>query len=176
MTSGELLCAHLQKVLPEYMVPSAFVMLDRLPLTASGKLDRKALPPPESAARVIRPYDAPRGEVEESIAGIWKQLLRVERPGREDNFFNLGGHSLLATKLKVRIRSAFTVDLPISMVFESPTIRGLASRVEEIRRKNLAGRLLQGGNELDELIESIGAMSDSKVEELMRTLTTGAGS
>ncbi|MBM0108954.1 non-ribosomal peptide synthetase, partial [Steroidobacter sp. S1-65] len=92
--SVEELRAHLKAVLPEYMVPSAFVVLSSLPLTPNGKLDRRALPAPELDAYVSREYEAPQGEVEEVLAGIWQELLHVERVGRQDNFFELGGHSL----------------------------------------------------------------------------------
>ncbi|MGH8297377.1 MAG: non-ribosomal peptide synthetase, partial [Steroidobacteraceae bacterium] len=86
---------RLQAVLPEYMVPSVFVVLEKLPLTPSGKLDRRSLPAPELSAYVSHGYEPPRGEVEEVLAGIWQELLHLERVGRNDNFFELGGHSLL---------------------------------------------------------------------------------
>ena len=86
------------------MVPSAFVVLERLPLTPNGKLDRRALPAPELDAYASRQYEAPQGEVEEILAGIWQELLRVERVGRQDNFFELGGHSLLIVQMMERLR------------------------------------------------------------------------
>ncbi|RJT17081.1 hypothetical protein D3227_40690, partial [Mesorhizobium waimense] len=91
--------AHLSRLLPDYMVPSAFVRLDALPLTPNGKLDRKALPSPADDAYARRAYQAPRGAVETALAGIWQELLGVERVGRHDHFFELGGHSLMAVQL-----------------------------------------------------------------------------
>ncbi|HYR07263.1 MAG TPA: condensation domain-containing protein, partial [Longimicrobium sp.] len=128
--------AHMRQSLPEYMVPSAFVTLDALPLTANGKLDRKALPAPEYAADADR-YVAPRTPVEEVLAGIWEELLRLERVGMEESFFELGGHSLLATRVISRVRQVFAVELPLRALFEGPTVAELAVRVEEMRRAGL---------------------------------------
>ena len=100
----ERLREHLRAELPEYMVPSAFVKLEAMPLNTSGKVDRKALPAPDAEALVTHAYEAPQGPVEEVLAGIWQELLGVERVGRHDNFFDLGGHSLLAVQLIGRMR------------------------------------------------------------------------
>ncbi|HLL45317.1 MAG TPA: condensation domain-containing protein, partial [Longimicrobiaceae bacterium] len=127
---------HLRRSLPEYMLPSAFVFLDALPLTPNGKLDRKALPAPEYAADADR-YVAPRTSVEEVVAGIWAEVLRLQRVGVEESFFELGGHSLLATRVVSRIREVFAVELPLRALFEEPTVAELAGRVEEIRRAGL---------------------------------------
>nr|WP_263623208.1 non-ribosomal peptide synthetase [Rhizobium sp. T1473] len=96
--------AHLGSLLPDYMVPSAFVRLDGLPLTPNGKLDRQALPAPDDDAYARTAYEAPQGEVETLLAGIWQELLGLERVGRHDHFFELGGHSLLAVQLLSRLR------------------------------------------------------------------------
>ncbi|HYH80510.1 MAG TPA: amino acid adenylation domain-containing protein, partial [Longimicrobium sp.] len=127
---------HLRRSLPEYMVPSAFVFLDALPLTPNGKLDRKALPAPELAPAEDR-YVAPRTPVEEVLAEIWAEMLRLERVGVEESFFELGGHSLLATRVVSRVRELFGVELPLRALFEHRTVAELAGRVEEMRRAEL---------------------------------------
>nr|WP_245495075.1 non-ribosomal peptide synthetase [Rhizobium ruizarguesonis] len=118
--------AHLGGLLPDYMVPSAFVRLEALPLTVNGKLDRKALPVPDDDAYARRVYEAPQGEIETLLAGIWAELLGVERVGRHDNFFELGGHSLLAVRLLVRLTEALAVELPLAILFAKPTLAELA--------------------------------------------------
>ncbi|HEU4558162.1 MAG TPA: amino acid adenylation domain-containing protein, partial [Longimicrobium sp.] len=133
---ADALRAHVRQGLPEYMVPGAFVVLDRLPLTANGKVDRKALPAPDLAPAEER-YVAPRTSVEEVLAGIWVEVLGRERVGVEESFFELGGHSLLATRMVSRIRAVFGVELPLGAVFEGPTVAELAGRVEEMRRAGL---------------------------------------
>ncbi len=127
--------AHLREHVPEYMVPSAFVALDALPLTPGGKLDRLALPAPGDAptASEVDGDAAPRGPVEELVAGIFAELLGVERVGARDDFFELGGHSLLAARVAARVREAAGVELPVGMLFEAPTAAELAARVEALR-------------------------------------------
>ncbi|HEX2080160.1 MAG TPA: alpha/beta fold hydrolase, partial [Longimicrobium sp.] len=118
--------------LPEYMAPAAFVPLAALPLSPNGKLDRRALPKPASdGAAAARAFAPPRTPAEERLAEVWRELLGVERVGREDGFFDLGGHSLLAMRLIARVREAFGRTLPVSALFESPTLAQLAERLEE---------------------------------------------
>ena len=132
----EALRAHLRRRLPEHMVPSAFVALPRIPLTPAGKLDRAALPAPDFAADEAR-HVAPRTPVEEVLAGIWAEVLCVERVGATDGFFELGGHSLLATRVVSRIRGVLGVELPLRAMFEGPTLAELAERVEALRRADV---------------------------------------
>lgn len=120
--------AHLRDRVPEYMVPARWVTLDALPLTASKKVDRKALPAP-SAPDGERALTAPRDETEAALAAIWAEVLDVERVGAHDNFFELGGHSLLATRVLARIRAAFAVDLPLRRLFEATTVAELAVEI-----------------------------------------------
>jgi amino acid adenylation domain-containing protein/non-ribosomal peptide synthase protein (TIGR01720 family) len=131
--AGEELRRALSERLPDYMVPAAFVRLAALPLTANGKLDRGALPAPERESSPGT-YVAPRTPFEEMLAGIWGELLGIERVGSSDHFFALGGHSLLATQVMSRLRAAFGVEIPLRDLFEAPTVGGLAARVEAARR------------------------------------------
>ena len=121
--------AHVGSKLPEYMIPWAFVALERLPLTPNGKLDRAALPEPERARASEVEYVAPQGHAEEVLAGIWRQVLHLDRVGARDNFFALGGHSLLGARVKAQIRSALGIELPLSAIFEEPTLAALAARI-----------------------------------------------
>ncbi|HEU4557685.1 MAG TPA: amino acid adenylation domain-containing protein, partial [Longimicrobium sp.] len=120
--------AHLGARLPDYMVPGAFVVLERFPRAPGGKVDRGALPAPAWEAEAA--YVAPRTPVEEIVAGIWAEVLGRERVGAHDGFFDLGGHSLLAMRVIARVSEAFGAELPLRALFESPTVAGLADRVQ----------------------------------------------
>jgi amino acid adenylation domain-containing protein len=126
--------ACLEGKLPDYMIPSAFVLLERLPLTPNGKLDRRALPAPDFARTTAsdEAFVAPRTPAETTLAQIWRDVLGLEQVGVNDNFFELGGHSLLVTQVVSRVREAFQVDLPMRRLFEAPTVAGLAAALEEI--------------------------------------------
>ncbi|EMC1044690.1 non-ribosomal peptide synthetase [Serratia marcescens] len=121
--------AYLSERLPEYMVPSAYVWLDALPLTANGKLDRRALPEPERAAVGTREYVAPQGETETTLARVWCELLEIGQIGRHDNFFELGGHSLLAVRLSSQLRQQ-GITLPVQAIFNHPILAELAERID----------------------------------------------
>ena len=120
---------YLSEVLPEYMVPAAYVRLDVLPLTPNGKLDRKALPAPEGDAYSRGVYQAPIGPIETALAEIWSEVLGVERVGRQDSFFELGGHSLLAVKMLQRIKNSFAKEVPLQTIFELSTLAALAAHI-----------------------------------------------
>ncbi len=120
----------LREQLPEYMLPSAIVRLEVFPLMPNGKLDRKALPAPDSAgSEADGPYVAPRSELERLIAGVWREALGVKRVGVRDNFFNLGGHSLLLIRVNNRLREALRMDLTIVELFKYPTVSALAEHL-----------------------------------------------
>ncbi|HVR95612.1 MAG TPA: non-ribosomal peptide synthetase, partial [Thermoanaerobaculia bacterium] len=121
--------AFLGERLPGYMVPAAFVLLDALPLTSNGKVDRRALPAPE--LEPVQDFVAPRNPVEQVLAGIWREVLQVERVGVLDDFFELGGHSLRAVQTITRIRNTFEIDIQLRDVFDAPTVADLAASILE---------------------------------------------
>ncbi len=140
--------------LPDYMVPAQFVVLDAMPRTPNGKLNRRALPAPEP----LRPelegsFIAPRNPIEEAVARSWADVLRIEKVGVHDNFFELGGHSLLAIRMMTRLRSALSVDLPLRSVFETPTVAGMADAVSRCLLDDASP------DELALLLEEIGTFS-----------------
>ena len=122
---------HLKSELPEYMIPVSSVVLEAIPLTANGKVDRRALPKPgRDALTTEAAFTAPASDAEKKLAGLWRELLQIDRIGIDDNFFELGGHSLLVTQLVSRIRDAFGIELPLKDIFEAPTIATLLLKIE----------------------------------------------
>ena len=127
---------YLGTSLPEYMVPAHFLQLEKFPLNPSGKVDKKALPEPEGGGGE---YTAPENEIQEKLARIWSEVLKVEKVGIHDNFFELGGHSLKATLVAARIHKEFNVVLPLKEIFEKPTIRTLSEAVEKAQESLYTG-------------------------------------
>jgi acyl-CoA synthetase (AMP-forming)/AMP-acid ligase II/acyl carrier protein len=154
--------SFLKQKLPDYMVPSAFVFLDTLPLTANGKVDRKALPAPDQARPELTvTFISPRTPVEEVLSGIWAYVLKLERVGIHDNFFELGGHSLLATQVMSRLRTAFQVELPLRSLFEKPTIAELAFAITQSRGGTARAE------EIDRILADIESLSDEEAQQLL---------
>ena len=154
------LCDHLQQRLPEYMVPSAVVVLEQLPLTASGKVDRKQL-------RALRSFTtstsfiAPRTKAEKLIANIWAQLLNVSQVGLHDNFFELGGHSLLATRVIAHVAPLFGIKLPLRALFRYPTVEKFLFEIAQCHGS------MSVVEEIAALVETVGSLSDEEVRTLM---------
>jgi AMP-binding enzyme/AMP-binding enzyme C-terminal domain/Phosphopantetheine attachment site len=151
--NGEQLEAFLGQKLPDYMIPSSFVMLDKLPLTSNGKVDRKSLPAVEGARKQLKSeYTQPKGELEQLIAGVWGRALNLNKVGREDNFFDLGGHSLLLAQVHGQLSQALNRSLPLIKMLEHPTVRSLARFLSQEQGDSLsiqrshdrAGKLREG--------------------------------
>ncbi|MBP0943701.1 non-ribosomal peptide synthetase, partial [Pseudomonas alliivorans] len=137
LLAPEQMRAHLQASLPDYMVPTAFIELKTLPLTANGKLDRRALPKPERSALFGLNYEAPEGEFEVALAEIWAEVLQVERVGRHDHFFDLGGHSLLAMRMVSQVRQQLGVELPLGELFALGELAAVAAALCGVARSEL---------------------------------------
>ncbi|NEQ88155.1 MAG: non-ribosomal peptide synthetase, partial [Moorea sp. SIO2I5] len=133
---------YLESRLPEYMLPSGYVVLSKLPLTPNGKVDRRALPEPDWANSLSTEYVAPETETQKVLAEIWRTLLGIQQIGIHDNFFDLGGHSLMATQVMSRLRNTVKVELPMNKLFENPTIQQLGADIDAIgKNASLAERL-----------------------------------
>jgi amino acid adenylation domain-containing protein len=151
---------HLSEWLPEYMLPSAIVVVEELPRTPSGKIDRLALPDPHLVGTDGADYVAPRTPFEETVAAIWAQVLGVPRVGIEDDFFALGGHSLLATQVVAQVRSDFAVDLPLHSLFTYPTVASLAAEIVGMMSDS-------EGDETARLMAELEGMSDEEAQRLL---------
>ncbi|MFN7945816.1 MAG: amino acid adenylation domain-containing protein [Blastocatellia bacterium] len=156
---------HLRQMLPEYMVPATFVEIESLPLSPSGKVDRKRLPAPDTAQlESERIYIAPRTELESRLAALWSELLSVEHVGIEDNFFELGGHSLLATRMMARVQETEQVELPLRSFFEAPTVTALAGQIEQLKES--------ASGDLAKIAETL-EMMEQLSEEQLRAMLEG---
>ncbi|MBC3955563.1 non-ribosomal peptide synthetase [Pseudomonas triticifolii] len=160
-TLRDALKAQLKAQLPDYMVPTHFVLLDALPLTANGKLDRKALPAPH-ASQLQSQYVAPEGELEQQLASIWADVLKVERVGRTDNFFELGGHSLLAVQMLVRVREQLQHEASLKDLFEQPTLADFSATIQQ---KN--GESDHAQDELTKSLEALKRLSAEEIDNLL---------
>jgi acyl-coenzyme A synthetase/AMP-(fatty) acid ligase/acyl carrier protein len=151
---------HLSEWLPEYMLPGAIVVVEELPRTPSGKIDRLQLPDPDLAGSEGADYVAPRTPLEETVAAIWAQVLGVPRVSVEDDFFVLGGHSLLATQVVAQVRSDFAVDLPLHSLFTYPTVASLAAEIVGMMSDS-------EGDETARLMAELEGMSDEEAQRLL---------
>lgn len=169
----------LKRSLPSYCVPSAFVILSVIPLMPNGKVDRAALPKPAAAAPFDQQLDTPRGAVEEALAAIWRTLLGTELIGRNESFFEIGGHSLLATRVVSHIAKNLGVRIPVTALFDTPTIRELGASVESERKAQVAREGLHTKQLAETLRESIQAMDDvmvaQRIANLERSLALSRG-
>ncbi|MEP7246666.1 MAG: amino acid adenylation domain-containing protein [Gammaproteobacteria bacterium] len=169
---------YLKARLPEYMLPSAWMVLRQLPLTPNGKLDRRTLPGPHGRPDEIGEYIAPRTRIERTLAEIWAQVLRVDQVGLHDNFFDLGGHSLLATRVISRIGDQLQIELPLRVLFDAPTVEKLALRVSSEGDGQAAKEALRVRDLTHELRGRIDEMQDdailARIAELEREATPAA--
>ncbi|HVF55292.1 MAG TPA: amino acid adenylation domain-containing protein [Pyrinomonadaceae bacterium] len=148
--TSQALREHVKSKLPEYMIPAAFVFLDELPLTPTGKVDRRALPAPDETQLQRPAYEAPRTLTEEMLAKLWADVLGITQVGIHDNFFELGGDSILATRLASQVRRSFEIELPLPDLFRHPTVADLAALIE------------------DELAKQMDDLTDEEAEQLLR--------
>jgi len=158
---------HLRNKLAEYMIPSLFIKLDNLPLTANGKIDRKALPKPDySRPELGRPYAYPQNQLEENLVRIWEEVLGVRPIGIDDNFFDLGGHSLAATRVVSRVIQQFQIDIPLQSLFQSPTVADMAAVITAHQGKKL------GESQLKTILDELASLSDADAQQLVSQINT----
>lgn len=167
VTSGALR-DYLAEHVPGYLVPSAFVTLETLPRTATGKVDRSALP--AVGQEVKRAFIAPSTETEQTLADIWVQVLGVERISVDDSFFELGGHSLLATQVTSRIRLIFHIEISLRAMFESPTLRGLAAKIDQARAASD-----EEAEKIAGLLDSLEELSEDEAKAKLKELSLAGG-
>ena len=172
---------YLQGKLPEYMVPGLFVVMDKLPLTANGKLDRKALPRPEGRAAEVE-YVEPRNQLEKLIAGVWQETLKVEEVGINDNFFELGGHSLLMMPVLERLRERLKRELTLVELFQYPTVSLLAEHMRGVAGTFLEGILERAKQQQPRIQDGVAVIGRvgrfpgaRNIEEFWRNLEGGGG-
>ena len=166
--------AFVRERLPDYMVPSSFVVLNALPLTPNGKVDRRALPAPDHQRGGDRDHVAPRTREEKALATIIAEVLNVDRVGVNDNFFELGGHSLLGIQVIARVRRVFRVELPLRRLFEEPTIAGLCATIARAERSGdgPVASPSHGVTSRDQLLARLAGLSDAEVEALLQNIAT----
>ncbi len=162
----------LEARLPLYMLPSAFVTIDKLPLTENGKLDRNSLlPPDEKDAPISLEYEPPQTETEKRLTRIWEELLRRDRIGRHDRFFDIGGHSLLMTQLVSRVNSAFETDIPFNIAFDATTVAELAQCIDESKcEKRTHGAQLEiaaGSKTQDISLDRVSGLSEREIDDYL---------
>lgn len=148
--------------LPEYMVPALVMLLDEMPLTPSGKINRRGLPEPDESARaVVQEFVEPRTAVEAVVAKVWREILGVEKVGVNDNFFDLGGHSLLATQVISRLKSSFKTNLPLRSLFESPTVAELSVAIVALEKQSGQAEKIAG------VLQKLGGMTPEQMKQLL---------
>src|ERR1043166_1194151 len=169
---------YLKQKLPEYMVPAVLVLLAKLPLSTTGKVDRKALPEVEAARPELETkYVAPRTAVEEDLARIWREVLVVPHVGVEDNFFELGGHSLLAARTRAQIMDEFEIELPLVSLFERPTVSALAELVTQLQKHDgngsrYRGRIPRYLPTAEDFLPSLKKLSAQEIDTLLIEILT----
>ena len=157
----------LSEKLPDYMIPSSFLVMDAMPITPTGKVDRSALPAPSR----IRPelntsFVAPRTLCEKELAQVWAEILTLDRIGIHDNFFDLGGHSLMATRVVSRVIKTFQVEVPLQALFAAPTVAEMAAVITEHQAKKL------GEQDLDRILAELESLSEDEAANLLEAKET----
>ncbi len=148
--------------LPDHMLPAAFIFLETLPLTPTGKVDRRALPVPDTSRPDLAGAFVPaRNAVEQVLTEIWVQVLKLERIGVHDNFFELGGHSLLATQVMSRVRASFQAEIPLRALFENPTVAGLATQIVQRQAQRTAEE------DMAQSLTDVESLSDEELQRLL---------